>query len=615
MISVLRAQGPLTDDKQKLLQQLAKLLHISDERHRCEIRRVANDQNLAAIAEHVHGANTGIDWLIESRRTIPLLSRLKARTAFTTLNNSLSLAISASTSNIRPNDCVIPEKSEDSTSLSAETESQPEAKIEEDLSIDKKLYNHKNIENTQVVQEDSSLGKNKTIDDKVVEEPNVELKLSKKRKSPSPLPSVPPNKVIVLSDSSSHTSRSLENRQESQLLHQNITFPITPDEISDFKESTKVSGHLNKCVTVTPKKHVVTIKTSTNNTNKSKMVVSTIQNKNTKVVSSSGVLNVSLNKAQTENENTQSTQNINSSHLLKHAVAGTIVSSGPGPPQLKQASAMLTYKKLPSEQISYSHQSAAKPNVTINSKKLVNMPQYSNTKLSANVIVIQKDAKGVTLSHAGKEVLGKVIMGRKNLCITSQHNTNSVNVQSNHIPINNGDRTKTVLPMTTNSSQKTESIKTYIQKEDVSDKDEVDSQSFNSLNFNSSTTVAQSINSCLPKRDAIIIDWKSSLKTDPAIAFAVEEQHKKNKDVNASTNSKIVNLLNTSLENKEILVEAKHLSGTEDNAEDSNREENLEEILCSATLKSADMSLGNSQYDDSCVLEESSRSIVEHNDS
>lgn len=76
------------------------------------------------------------------------------------------------------------------------------------------------------------MGKNKTIDDKVVEEPNVELKLSKKRKSPSPLPSVPPNKVIVLSDSSSHTSRSLENRQESQLLHQNITFPITPDEIS-----------------------------------------------------------------------------------------------------------------------------------------------------------------------------------------------------------------------------------------------------------------------------------------------------------------------------------------------------------------------------------------------
>lgn len=49
MISVLRAQGPLTDDKQKLLQQLAKLLHISDERHRCEIRRVANDQILQQL--------------------------------------------------------------------------------------------------------------------------------------------------------------------------------------------------------------------------------------------------------------------------------------------------------------------------------------------------------------------------------------------------------------------------------------------------------------------------------------------------------------------------------------------------------------------------------------
>lgn len=34
------------------------------------------------------------------------------------------------------------------------TESQPEAKIEENLSIDKKLYNHENIiENTQVIQE------------------------------------------------------------------------------------------------------------------------------------------------------------------------------------------------------------------------------------------------------------------------------------------------------------------------------------------------------------------------------------------------------------------------------------------------------------------------------
>lgn len=84
---------------------------------------------------------------------------------------------------------------------------------------------------------------------------------------------------------------------------------------ADFKESTTVSGHLSKCVAVLPKTHVVTIKTSMNNTNKSEMVVST---KNTKVpvVSSSNVLNIPLNKPQTENENTQSTQNISMLSLL-----------------------------------------------------------------------------------------------------------------------------------------------------------------------------------------------------------------------------------------------------------------------------------------------------------
>jgi len=40
----------------------------------------------------LNGPNTGTDWMIEGRRTIPLLPRLKARSAFTTLANSLSLA-------------------------------------------------------------------------------------------------------------------------------------------------------------------------------------------------------------------------------------------------------------------------------------------------------------------------------------------------------------------------------------------------------------------------------------------------------------------------------------------------------------------------------------------
>jgi len=51
MVSVLRAQGPFTNEKQKLLQELAKVLHISNERHRAEIRRAVNDEKLATIAE------------------------------------------------------------------------------------------------------------------------------------------------------------------------------------------------------------------------------------------------------------------------------------------------------------------------------------------------------------------------------------------------------------------------------------------------------------------------------------------------------------------------------------------------------------------------------------
>ena len=51
MVSVLRAQGPFTEDKKKLLKELASVLHISNERHRAEIRRAVNDDKLSVIAE------------------------------------------------------------------------------------------------------------------------------------------------------------------------------------------------------------------------------------------------------------------------------------------------------------------------------------------------------------------------------------------------------------------------------------------------------------------------------------------------------------------------------------------------------------------------------------
>lgn len=51
MISVFRAQGPLEETRKKMLEDLRSILHISNDRHSAEARRVANDELLATIAE------------------------------------------------------------------------------------------------------------------------------------------------------------------------------------------------------------------------------------------------------------------------------------------------------------------------------------------------------------------------------------------------------------------------------------------------------------------------------------------------------------------------------------------------------------------------------------
>ncbi|KAK9304559.1 hypothetical protein QLX08_004009 [Tetragonisca angustula] len=106
MVSVLRAQGPLTTDKQKLLRQLAKVLHVSNERHRAEVRRAVNDEKLATIAEQLNGPNAATRWTVEGRRPVPLLPRLNARSAFATLANSLSLATVAANERTEVDDAV-----------------------------------------------------------------------------------------------------------------------------------------------------------------------------------------------------------------------------------------------------------------------------------------------------------------------------------------------------------------------------------------------------------------------------------------------------------------------------------------------------------------------------
>uniref|UniRef100_T1J4R7 Bromo domain-containing protein n=1 Tax=Strigamia maritima TaxID=126957 RepID=T1J4R7_STRMM len=83
IVSAFRAQGDLSKDKKKILQDLCSVLSISTERHRAEIRRAVNDEHLSTIADQMVGPNTASEWAIEGRRLIPLMPRLVPQTAFT----------------------------------------------------------------------------------------------------------------------------------------------------------------------------------------------------------------------------------------------------------------------------------------------------------------------------------------------------------------------------------------------------------------------------------------------------------------------------------------------------------------------------------------------------
>lgn len=108
VISALRAQGDLTKDKKDLLGELTKILGISTERHRAEVRRAVNDERLTTIAYHMSGPNSSSEWSIEGRRLVPLMPRLVPQTAFTmaanavasaTANQNASLLLPAETGN------------------------------------------------------------------------------------------------------------------------------------------------------------------------------------------------------------------------------------------------------------------------------------------------------------------------------------------------------------------------------------------------------------------------------------------------------------------------------------------------------------------------------------
>ncbi|XP_075402420.1 BRCA2-interacting transcriptional repressor EMSY isoform X3 [Tenrec ecaudatus] len=106
VISALRAQGDLTKEKKDLLGELSKVLSISTERHRAEVRRAVNDERLTTIAHKMNlslylgerpsysmsGPNSSSEWSIEGRRLVPLMPRLVPQTAFTATANAVANA-------------------------------------------------------------------------------------------------------------------------------------------------------------------------------------------------------------------------------------------------------------------------------------------------------------------------------------------------------------------------------------------------------------------------------------------------------------------------------------------------------------------------------------------
>ncbi|XP_055390270.1 BRCA2-interacting transcriptional repressor EMSY-like isoform X1 [Condylostylus longicornis] len=88
LISVFRAQGCLNNEKYKILGEMRKLLFITEERHRAEARRAANDEHLSTIANMVSGPNSELQWLKEGRRLFPLLNRKAPLSSLTNVANS-----------------------------------------------------------------------------------------------------------------------------------------------------------------------------------------------------------------------------------------------------------------------------------------------------------------------------------------------------------------------------------------------------------------------------------------------------------------------------------------------------------------------------------------------
>ncbi|XP_061377055.1 BRCA2-interacting transcriptional repressor EMSY [Danaus plexippus] len=137
MISVFRAQGALEDNRKKLLEELRAVLHISNDRHSAEARRVSNDELLATIAEQLAGPNTGLGWISEGRRRVPLMPRGVPQTMYTEIADRAAEAAAAENKDIRKR--IETEKLNDASDYDSDHHSQC---IEEETSCPVALEDH-----------------------------------------------------------------------------------------------------------------------------------------------------------------------------------------------------------------------------------------------------------------------------------------------------------------------------------------------------------------------------------------------------------------------------------------------------------------------------------------
>ncbi|XP_034936944.1 BRCA2-interacting transcriptional repressor EMSY isoform X2 [Chelonus insularis] len=486
MVSVLRAQGPFTEDKKRLLDELAKVLHISNERHRAEVRRAVNDEKLSFIAEQLNGPNTWTDWAIEGRRTIPLLPRLEARTAFTELANSLSLVIAAANEKKAP----VNEKHTESILnsnkiIKNETDSFKESNIEENLPPKNILSNpprstrgrkrKRPPDSIDITANSKIYPNNKVskIDD------NDEISYHHQN-IPSPLPN---NWLRKISEKDSVTCTETtvkDSINEADYVSDNVCSVSVNNKYRNYSTSSK---YLKNNSDTIPQTNITAIDVKLDTYLQPDYRID-IPNNDTEVFNNQITRKQLNNPNVISSENTQSNSmkiieklpNVSQCRPTNSIVSNTkqetiinsidkVVSSGPGPP-IQINSPVMAYKKLPRE--NFNHQSMTKE-IKVNSNNTIDVNTFTNSKFSnkGNVIVVQKvPSQSVTISRAGKEVLGKVIMDSKNLYLNKTETT-SLTLLPHKSLSNNSDQIVNLMPMLNVNSSHVEVVKSNVNSSNI----------------------------------------------------------------------------------------------------------------------------------------------------